>query len=139
MTTRGSTHWGIIGGGMLGLTLAHRLLKQGDRVTVLEASDRIGGLADAWRLGDVTWDRNYHVILPVDRSLIALLGELGLDSDINWARTGSDLFDGERFYPLNGGIDFLRLPILSLIDKMRLAATILYASRIRDGSSVNVG
>ena len=136
MKSASGTHWGIVGGGMLGLALAYRLLKQGDRVTILEASDRAGGLADAWALGDVTWDRHYHVILTVDQALITMLSELGLEDEITWAKTGTDLFDGTRFHPLNGGIDFLRLPILSLIDKMRLAATILYASRIRDGSTL---
>ncbi|MCB1477422.1 MAG: FAD-dependent oxidoreductase [Rhodobiaceae bacterium] len=134
MKSASGTHWGIVGGGMLGLTLAYRLLKQGDRVTILEASDRAGGLADAWALGDVTWDRHYHVILTVDQALITMLSELGLEDEITWAKTGTDLFDGTRFHPLNGGIDFLRLPMLSLVDKVRLAATILYASRIENGS-----
>lgn len=127
------TSWGIVGGGMLGLTIAHRLAARGDEVAVFEAADRLGGLADAWEFGGVEWDRHYHVILPVDRALIALLGELGLAGDIGWARTGTDLFDGKRFHPLNGAVDFLRLPVLSLVDKARLAGTILYASRISDG------
>ncbi|MCB1474188.1 MAG: FAD-dependent oxidoreductase [Rhodobiaceae bacterium] len=127
----------IVGAGFLGLTLALRLSAAGNAVTILEASDRPGGLADAWRLDDVVWDRHYHVILPVDRALIALLEELDLSGNVTWTKTGTDLFDGTRFHPLNGGIDFLRLPMLSFIDKARLAATILYASRISDGDTLS--
>ena len=66
----------------MGLTLAHRLAQQGKRVTVIEAADQIGGLASAWRIGDVVWDRHYHVILQSDTRLRALLDELGLEKEI---------------------------------------------------------
>ena len=58
--------FGIVGGGMLGLMLAHRLRRRGHAVTVLEAAPHLGGLASAWQIGDVTWDRHYHVILMSD-------------------------------------------------------------------------
>ena len=43
----------IIGGGMLGLTLAHRMAQQGRPVTVYEATPTLGGLASAWSLGEL--------------------------------------------------------------------------------------
>ncbi len=39
----GAGHVVVIGGGIAGLAAAHRLLERGARVTVLEASDRVGG------------------------------------------------------------------------------------------------
>lgn len=39
--------WGIVGGGLLGLTLAHRLAQAGEKVTVFEAAPELGGLASA--------------------------------------------------------------------------------------------
>ena len=69
--------WAVIGGGLLGLTMAHRLTQAGERVTIFEAAPELGGLASAWRLGDVVWDRHYHVIMLSDMSLRALLDELG--------------------------------------------------------------
>ncbi|MDX2288227.1 MAG: NAD(P)/FAD-dependent oxidoreductase [Hyphomicrobiaceae bacterium] len=125
--------WCVVGGGMLGLTLALRLAEAGHRVTVVEAAPRLGGLADAWQIGDVTWDRHYHVILQQDRHLTGLLAELGLSDKLVWSETRSDFYTDKTFYPLNNSIDFLRFPPLGLIDKFRLGATILYASRLKDG------
>lgn len=125
--------WCIVGGGMLGLTLALRLAEAGHKVTVFEASSRLGGLADAWQIGDVTWDRHYHVILQSDTYLTSLLDELGLGKNVFWSKTKSDFYTDGKFYPLNNSVDFLRFPPLGLIDKFRLGATIIYASRVKDG------
>jgi protoporphyrinogen oxidase len=78
---------------MLGLTLAHRLATAGQRVTVLEAAPEIGGLAAAWELGDVTWDKHYHVTLLSDAHLRALLAELRL---VDKLRLGATIFAASR-------------------------------------------
>ncbi|MEM9905330.1 MAG: FAD-dependent oxidoreductase, partial [Cyanobacteria bacterium P01_D01_bin.44] len=44
--------WAIVGGGMLGMTLAHRLAQAGKQVTLFEAAPELGGLASAWQLGE---------------------------------------------------------------------------------------
>ena len=125
--------WAVVGGGMLGLTLALRLNQAGQHVTVFEAADDFGGLASAWRVGDVTWDRYYHVIMRSDTRLRALLTELDLEQEIHWAVTRTNFYTGRAMHPLNNVIDYLRLPVLGPVDKARLAATILYASRIENG------
>lgn len=132
MSGNGSS-WAIVGGGMLGLTLALRLAQDGHKVTVLEAADQPGGLADAWRIGDITWDRHYHVILLSDMRLRALLEDIGLADELRWTTTKSEFYADGRFHPLTTSVDYLRLPVLGLIDKFRLAATIILASRIEDG------
>lgn len=125
--------WAVVGGGMLGLTLALRLSKAGQSVTVFEAAPGFGGLASAWRVGDVVWDRYYHVIMQTDARLRGLLAELGLERDIRWQVTRTNFYTGRSMHPLNNVFDYLRLPTLGPLDKARLAATILYASRIADG------
>lgn len=129
-------HWCIVGGGMLGMTLAHRLLAAGHRVTIKEASATLGGLADAWTVGDVTWDRHYHVTLLSDRHLRDLLAELGLDDALRWSTTRTVFFTDGRLHPLDNAIDFLRFPPIGMIGKLRLAATILHAARIEDGTTL---
>ena len=125
-------HWGILGGGVLGLSLARELLKRGARVTVCEAAPYIGGLASAWRLGDITWDRHYHVTLLSDTALRGLLDELDLERDIQWTKTRTGFFVDGTLVPMSDAIEFLRFPAIGVVDKARLAATILYASRVRD-------
>ena len=117
---------------MLGLTLALRLAQRGYRVTLLEAADHLGGLADAWQLGDVTWDRHYHVTLLSDSHLRGLLRELGLDDEMHWVQTRTGFLVDGRLHSLSNTLEFLRFPPLGLIDKLRLGWTILHASRVRD-------
>ncbi len=76
--------WCVVGGGMLGLTLAWRLSQAGQRVTVMEAAPELGGLASAWQLDDIVWDRHYHVTLLSDSYLRGLLKELDLDDEFQW-------------------------------------------------------
>jgi protoporphyrinogen oxidase len=114
------------------MTLALRLAQRGERVTLFEGSPSLGGLASAWNLGEVVWDRHYHVTLQSDSYLRALLEELGLDSRINWVETRTGFFTNAKLYSMSNTIEFLRFPPLGIVDKMRLGATILYASKLQD-------
>lgn len=122
----------IVGGGMLGLTLALRLAQAGKKVTVFEAGDRLGGLASAWQLGNVTWDRHYHVTLLSDLALRKVLTELGLESEMQWIETRTGFFTDGKLMSMSNTVEFLKFPPLGLISKLRLGATIFYASRIKN-------
>ena len=122
----------IVGGGMLGMTLAHRLSKAGKNVTLFEASPNWGGLAAAWQIGDMVWDKHYHVTLMSDQHTRGLMSDLGLGNEMRWAQTKTGFYSNGRFHSLSTSLDFLKFPLLNPIDKARLAGTILYASRIQD-------
>ena len=124
-----SLRWAIVGGGMLGLTLARRLAQHGHRVTVLESAPEIGGLAGAWQLGDIIWDRHYHVTLLSDSRLRALLRELDLEDDMRWVETKTGFYTDGRLHSMSNTLEFLRFPPLNLVDKFRLGFTIFAASR----------
>jgi protoporphyrinogen oxidase len=132
----GAESWAVVGGGMLGLTLALRLREQGKRVTVFERADRVGGLASAWSIstpdGDVTWDRHYHVTLLSDAALRRVLDELGLDAEMQWVETQTGYYSEGRLSSVSDTIEFLRLPGLPITSKLRLALTILHGSRVKD-------
>lgn len=129
----GRRRWAVVGGGVLGMTLALRLRKRGQDVTLFEAADTFGGLTTAWQLGEVVWDRHYHVILLSDTYLRGLLTELGLENEIAWMETKTGFFTDGQLYSMSNVVEFLRFPPLRLWDKLWLGATIFYASRIRDG------
>ena len=122
---------GIVGGGALGMTLALRLREQGHDVVVLEGARTAGGLAASQRIAGYTWDRFYHVILQSDRDLLALLSELGV-SEPHWGVTRTGFYTDGVLYSLSTSLEFLAFPPISLVDKMRLAGTILYASRVKN-------
>jgi len=117
---------------MLGMTLALRLAQQGQQVTLFESANELGGLASAWRLGDIVWDRHYHVTLLSDSSLRSLLAELGLESGMQWVQTKTGFYTGGQLYSMSNSIEFLKFPPLALWDKFRLGLTIFYASRVKD-------
>jgi protoporphyrinogen oxidase len=125
-------HVGIVGGGILGLGLALRLVDQGHRVTVLESSSSLGGLTRADDIGGMTWDRFYHVTLLSDTYLRDLLQEIGLADQLHWRVTRTGFFTGGRLVSMSSALDFLRFPPLGLLSKARLAYTILAASRVSD-------
>ncbi len=114
------------------MSLAAKLTGQGHQVTILEAAPRSGGLAAPARIGDYTWDRFYHVVLLSDEYLRALLDELGLTERLHWTPTRTGFYIDGRLRSLSSTLEFLTFPALGLLDKARLGATILYASRIRE-------
>jgi len=123
---------------MLGMTLAHRLRQAGHQVTLYEAAPVLGGLASAWTLDvggedPVVWDRHYHVTLLSDGRVRALLGELGLEDQMQWVETRTGCYTGGQLYSVSNSLEFLKFPPLGLIDKVRLGGTIFYGSKIRDG------
>ncbi len=124
--------WGIVGGGMLGLTLAHRFATAGDHVTLFEAAPSLGGLASAWSLDNVIWDRHYHVTLLSDSHLRRLLSELGLEQEMRWVETRTACYSDGELHSVSNSVEFLRFPPLALVDKLRLGATILYGSKVRN-------
>jgi protoporphyrinogen oxidase len=122
----------VVGAGLMGLAVADRLAERGHAVTVIERDPQPGGLATWHDFGPFVWDRFYHVILPSDRHLLRLIRRIGLESKLRWAPTGTGYFVDGKFSSLSTGLDFLRFEPLNLWDKTRLAATVLYCSRIND-------
>jgi len=128
----GEKSWGIIGGGIMGMTLAMRLAQRGDKVTVLESAPKLGGLTGAVEMDGVVWDRFYHVILMSDLNTRNIIREIGLENDLRWVETKTGFFSGGKLYSMSNIFEFLKFPPINLIDKFRLGLTIMVASVIKD-------
>ncbi len=116
---------------MLGVALALRLSGAGRSVTLFESGPALGGLAATWRLGDLTWDRYYHVTLAGDRETRALLAEVGIGDRFRSVPTSTGYWDGARVWPAATVREFFALPGLGPIAKLRIGATIWVNARRR--------
>ena len=124
---------GIIGGGIMGITLGYFLSKQGIQVEIYEASPVLGGLAGPLFLDDGSQiDRFYHAILSSDRNLYDLCSELGIVDELRFHETKMGFFHNSKIHPMNSVVDFLKFPPLNWIDRFRLGLTIIFAQFIND-------
>lgn len=124
---------GIVGGGIMGITLGYFLTQQGASVEIFEASPTLGGLAGPILLEDGTAvDRFYHTILSSDSHLRRLCTELGLEDRLRFRETRMGFYDQGEFYSMNNIVEFLRFPPLGWVDRFRLGLTVLNAQLVRD-------
>ena len=122
----------IVGSGFLGMTLALRLAQRGDHVTLFESANEIGGLASSWDIGGFTWDKHYHVTLASDTHTRKIVEELGLADEFRWVETKTGFYTAGKLVSMSNTMEFLKFPPLGLIAKLRLGATIFYASRVKN-------
>jgi protoporphyrinogen oxidase len=124
---------GIIGGGIMGISLGYFLSQQGAKVEIFEASPMLGGLAGPIILEDGTAvDRFYHAILSSDSHLRQLCSELNIANQLRFRETKMGFYYNGEIYSMNSVIEFLRFPPLGWLDRFRLGLTVLYAQFVRD-------
>jgi protoporphyrinogen oxidase len=124
---------GIIGGGMMGLATAFYLNQKGVSTTILEKAGEVGGLSRSQEImPGIRWDRFYHVILSSDLELLNFIDQIGLALDVQFNETKTGFYTNGQLYSMSNTLEFLRFKPLSLIDKVRLGAGILYASKMKD-------
>jgi protoporphyrinogen oxidase len=130
-------HVAVIGGGICGLAAAHRLVRRGARVTLLESGDQLGGLGTFFAHDDRWAERFYHCIMPSDASLLALLGELGLRDAVRWRETTMGMVVDGRHHPFNSALDLLRFSALRLPDRVRFGVVSLLLRRLGQGKDLD--
>ena len=122
----------IVGSGFLGLTLALRLAERGNQVTIFESASEIGGLGSAWQIGDIVWDKHYHVTLLSDSFTRKIVEEIGLGDEFEWVETKTGFYTDGKLVSMSNTLEFLKFPPLGFLSKFRLGGTIFYASRVKD-------
>jgi protoporphyrinogen oxidase len=127
---------GIVGGGVMGTTLALRLAEAGADVTLLERGRSLGGLAGAIELNGHRIDRFYHVVVPSDERMLALAEEVGLTDEVSFSPVGVGFYIDGKMHPFNGLGDFARFPPLSPLGRARLAWFVLQCQLRRNYSAL---
>ena len=125
-------HFGIIGGGIMGLTLGYYLSQEGYRVSLLERGGKLGGLAGSLDFDGCTIDKYYHSILGGDTHLLHLIDELGISGSLRFKGLRMGFYHEKRFYPMSTPRELMTFPPLNMLDRFRLVGTVLYSLAIRD-------
>jgi protoporphyrinogen oxidase len=113
---------GIVGGGILGVTAAHRLIEAGVRPVLFERAPELGGLAGAFDFDGHRADRFYHVILPGDDRVLGLVDDAGLRHRMRFRPTKVGFYDDGRLFSMSSARELLTFPLLAPHDRLRLAA-----------------
>ncbi|KOX10080.1 protoporphyrinogen oxidase [Nocardiopsis sp. NRRL B-16309] len=97
-------HVVVVGGGVSGLTAAHRLTGLGTAVTVLEAAGTPGGKLHASAVAGVPVDAGAESVLARRPEALELFAELGLsDRIVHPGRGGAGIYSRGRIRPLPKG------------------------------------
>jgi protoporphyrinogen oxidase len=125
----------IIGGGILGLAMGYDLQKRGFQVRIWERAPELGGLmgrSSFSELDGLETERYYHAILSSDQTLMQLIDDLGLKSELHGVTTKMGFYHDGKMFPMSNPVDFLKFPPLSMFDRFRLGLTILGARRVKN-------
>jgi protoporphyrinogen oxidase len=116
----------------MGLGAAYQLALDGHVPVVLEADDRIGGMAASFDFGGVQIERYYHFHCTADEDLFILLRELGLEEKLHWVATRMGYYFGGRVQPWGNPRALLAFRGLGPIDKLRYGMHVYLATRRQD-------
>ena len=137
ITSQEPTRIAIIGGGIMGVSLAYRLAQNDFDVSVFERGNNLGGLVSSLDYDGCRIDRFYHTILSSDLSMQALIQEAGVSDVLHFTETKQGFYDNGQLYPFNTPVDLLRFPPLSLIQRFRLGFQVIYAQLESDWRKID--
>jgi protoporphyrinogen oxidase len=118
----------VIGGGPMGLAVAYELTRLGHRPVLIEADDRLGGMAACFDFAGMQLERYYHFHCLSDTAFFQMLRELGLENQLQWRTTQMGFYLHGRLYPwgsVGAVLGFRRLPLLTRVRYLLHAARCL--------------
>ncbi len=118
----------VIGGGPMGLAVAYELTCLEHRPVLIEADDRLGGMAACFDLAGMQLERYYHFHCLSDTAFFQMLRELGLEDQLQWRTTQMGFYLDGRLYPwgsVGAVLGFRRLPLLTRVRYLLHAARCL--------------
>ncbi len=119
----------IIGAGFGGMAAAYDLVNAGNKVTVYESSDQVGGLASGIKEDHWDWsvEKFYHHWFASDEYMLGLIEELGLSDKVLFPRPYTVLLYKDKWYPFDSIMQALLFPGLGWgINKIRFGLVGVY-------------
>ncbi|MDR2749923.1 MAG: NAD(P)/FAD-dependent oxidoreductase [Clostridiales bacterium] len=127
----------IIGAGATGLAAAWTLAKNGHRVDIYETSKgELGGIAGAMPIGKTRIDKIYHHIFTSDTSILDLIDEVGLSSEMMWIEPKNGMHINGKLYPFTSPMDLILFPAVNLVSRFRMGLAVLRAQTVSDYKSM---
>ena len=127
----------IIGSGPMGLMAAMELLDSGHSVDIYERDDRIGGMSAAFEFSGLQIERYYHFICKTDYPLFELLEKTNLASKLRWTDTKMGYYYQGKLHEWGSPFALASFPHLSILEKIRYAAHVMYTKGISDWSALD--
>ena len=109
----------VLGGGPMGLAVAHQLCKDGFQPVLFEASDRLGGMAATFDFNGLEIERYYHFHCLSDQALLDILDELEMPQQIRWTKAEMGFWFQGRLQSLESPVDLLAFKGLGPLAKIR--------------------
>ena len=119
----------IIGGGILGLSLAYELSHKGYEITILEKNSDWGGLASGLKIGDTYIEKYYHHWFKSDNHIQELIKELGLEHKMYFPASSMGIYINGEVHSFSGSIDLLKFKPLNIFNRIRAGVVSLYLSK----------
>lgn len=122
----------VVGAGPMGLAAAYEAVKRGYSVDVLEADDRVGGMAAHFDFDGLSIERFYHFCCLSDYDTLALLDELGMAGAMKWVSTKMGYYVDGRLYRWGDPLALLAFPKLDLVSKVRYGLQVFLSTKRSD-------
>jgi len=118
----------VLGGGTTGLATAHYLSKKGDKITIFEKEPVLGGMSSSFKDKNWQWplEKTYHHFFSNDQELIGLMKETNFKNYFFRSPETASLYNISRMFPVDTPQDFLKLPLLPLLDKLRAGLVVFF-------------
>ncbi len=125
----------ILGAGFGGLSAAYDLIRQGNQVTIYEASTNVGGMSSGFKEPHWDWsvEKYYHHWFASDHHILGLINELGWSDKVLYPRPYTVMYYKGRFYPFDSILKAIIFPGLGWgLNKIRFGLVGLYLRLTND-------
>lgn len=109
----------VIGAGIMGLSTAYYLTKEGYQVTLFESENDIGGMAVTFNFDGIDIERFYHFHCTSDYDYFELLKELNLYERLRWTSTKMGFWYNNKLQSWGNPVALLKFRGLGFIAKFR--------------------